>query len=170
MGKAHIMCIYSGLPPQFWNEFYLTAAHGHMKTTSQQLKGLMPWQLWDSCASDLSYLCEPGYWAFMLIVNKNNPKIYECSIKYILLGYNPDSRSYRCYDLKAKLIYSSYHVQFLESHKGHLHTLSSPLTPLSMLPPLPDVVLLPLTPLPTDVSTITLTIEPVMLNPPGLRL
>jgi transposase InsO family protein len=141
MGKARAMRLYSGLPPQFWDEFYLTASHVHAKTTSMQLRGTTPWQLWHGRTPDLSYLREPGCRAFVLILNKNNPKIYERSIECILLGYNPDSKTYRCYDPKTRQIYSSYHVNFLESHDGYLRHPSSPVTPLTEAPMLPKHVI-----------------------------
>jgi hypothetical protein len=120
MGKARTMRIYSGLLPQFWDEFYLTASHVHNKTTLSKLKGITPWQLWHNHRPNLLYLHEPGCCAFVLILNKNNPKIYECSIECILLGYNADSKMYCCYDPKSKQILSSYHVTFLESHDRYL--------------------------------------------------
>jgi hypothetical protein len=120
VGKAWTICIYSGLPPQFWDEFYLTASHLHGKTTSLELKGSTPWHLWYNHVPDLSYLPEPGCWAFILILNRNNQKIYEHSIECILLGCNTNSKTYRCYDPKTKQIYSSYHVSFLESYDGYL--------------------------------------------------
>jgi hypothetical protein len=139
------MRLYLGLPPQFWDEFYLTASHVHGKTTSAQLQGVTPWQLWHGCTPDLSYLREPGCWAFVLILNKNNPKIYKRSIECILLGYNTDSKTYWCYDPKTKQIYTSYHINFLESHDGHLHQPLSNYTPLQNAPALPqNIILAPL--------------------------
>jgi hypothetical protein len=150
MNKARTMRLYSGLPPQFWDEFYLTATHLHAKTTSKTLKGTTPWQLWYNRKPDLSYLREPGCRAFVLIVNKNNPKIYERSIECILLGYNPDSKTYRCYDPKTKQIYSSYHVQFLESHDGYLRVSNSTTDNTTIATPsLPATIISP----PSNVTT-----------------
>jgi hypothetical protein len=146
MGKARTMRIYASLPPQFWEEFYLTAAHVHAKTTSQSLQGKTPWELWHGKLPDLSYLREAGCRAFVLIVNKHNPKIYERSIECILLGYEPGMKAYRCYDQKTNQVYISYHVRFLESHDGHsrpppsTHSPSQPILeiPHTFLQPLPD--------------------------------
>src|ERR1700733_15182503 len=38
----------------------------------------------------------------------------------ILVGYNPKAKEYSCYNKKSGHIYSTCHVHFLESHKGHL--------------------------------------------------
>jgi hypothetical protein len=125
MNKARTMRLYAGLPPTLWDEFYLTASHLHAKTISKKLHRGTPWELWFRCKPDLSYLHEPGCCAFVLIVNKHNLKIYEHSIECILIGYNADSKTYRCYDPKTKIIHSSYHVQFLESQDGYIRTSST---------------------------------------------
>ena len=69
---------------------------------------------------------EIGCQAFVLILNKHNPKIYECSIECVLIGYDEKSKSYRCYNRATKQVHSSYHVRFIESHKGH--TTAKPIT------------------------------------------
>lgn len=102
-----------------WVEFYLAACHLHEKTPTKSLKGLTPYELWHEQKPDYSYIREIGCQAFVLIQNKHNPKIYERSIKCILVGYNPKAKEYRCYDKKTGQVYSTYHVRFLESHKGH---------------------------------------------------
>jgi hypothetical protein len=65
--------------------------------------------------------------AFVLIQNKSNPKIFEHSTECVLMGYNLNSKSYRCYNPKTKVIHNSYHVCFLESHEGQtrIHPLDS---------------------------------------------
>jgi hypothetical protein len=102
-----------------WVEFYLTACHLHKKTPTKSLKGLTPHKLWYNRKPNYSYIQEIGCKAFVLIQNRHNPKIYECLIKCILVGYNPKVKEYRCYDKRSGHIYSTYHVRFLESHEGH---------------------------------------------------
>lgn len=41
--------------------------------------------------------------------------MYERSIECVLIGYDPNSKAYRCYDRSARKVYSSYHVRFIES-------------------------------------------------------
>ena len=110
------MQIDARLPPYLWDEFYLTASHLHTRS----LKGCTPWELWFERKPDYSYLHEIGCRAFILIPKKDNPKIFECSIECVLIGYDPKSKSYRCYDCATQKIHSSYHVRFLESHDGHV--------------------------------------------------
>ena len=56
MGKARTMRLYARLPPKFWDEFYLTAVHLHVRTTSRPLKGKVPFEIWYGRKPDYSYL------------------------------------------------------------------------------------------------------------------
>ena len=38
----------------------------------------------------------------MLILNRHNLKVYECSIECILIGFNANSKVYKCYDRVTK--------------------------------------------------------------------
>ena len=113
------MCIYASLPTYLWDKFYLTASHLHAKTTTHSLKGSTPWELWHERKPDYSYMREIGCRAFVLIPNKNNPKIFERTIECVLIGYEPKSKAYRCYNCNTHKVHSSYHVCFIETHEGH---------------------------------------------------
>lgn len=120
MAKARTMRIYANCPPNLWDEFYLTAAHLHSKTLTRSLKeGITPWEKYHGRKPDYSYMREIGCHVFVLIQNKHNPKVYDRSIECILIGYNPNAKTYWCYDKESKKVISSYHVRFLESHDGH---------------------------------------------------
>jgi hypothetical protein len=74
---------------------------------------------------------EIGCKAFVLIQNRHNPKVYERSLECVLIGYEPNAKSYRCYHRPTKQVITSYHVRFLESHEGHT-PLSNPQQPNSL--------------------------------------
>ena len=76
MSKSRTMCLYANLLPFLWDELYLTASHLHAKTATHSLNGKMPWELWYRRKPDYSYMCEVGCRAFVLILNRHNPKIY----------------------------------------------------------------------------------------------
>ena len=116
MAKARTMRLYAKLPPYLWDEFYLTAAHLHAKTTTRSLDGTTPWEKWYNRKPDYSYMREIGCKAYVFIQNINNPKIYERSIECVLIGYDSKSKSYRCYNRATHKVHSSYHVKFVESH------------------------------------------------------
>ena len=80
---------------------------------------------------------EIGCRAFILIQNRHNPKLFKRSIECVLIGYDIRSKTYRCYDRHRKVVYSSYHVRFIESHEAPL--IPTPMTsesaPLPTEPP-----------------------------------
>ena len=118
------MRIYADCPPYLWDEFYLTAAHLHSKTLTCSLTGgITPWEKYHGHKPDYSYMHEIGCHVFVLIQNKHNPKVFDHSIECILIGYDPDTKTYRCYHWESKRVISSYHVRFLESHDGHMQPL-----------------------------------------------
>jgi hypothetical protein len=120
MAKARTMRIYAKCPPNMWDEFYLTAGHLQDKTTTRSLQGTTPWEKWYERKPDYSYMREIGCRAFVLIQPiKKNPKILVRSLECVLIGYDINSKSYRCYHRETNRVISSYHVRFLESHEGH---------------------------------------------------
>jgi hypothetical protein len=119
MAKAHTMRLYANLPTYLWDEFYLTAVHVHVRTTTCSVKGVTPWELWHGRKPDYSYMHEIGCRTFILIPDKHNPKILEWAIECVLIKYKLKSKAYRCYHRTTHKVYSSYHVRFIESHEGH---------------------------------------------------
>ncbi|KAJ6493100.1 hypothetical protein C8R45DRAFT_988932 [Mycena sanguinolenta] len=60
---------------------------------------------------------EIGCCAFVLKLLKNkNPKIFNCSIECVMVGYSPTSTgTYHCYDRKTGRIHVTWNVEFIES-------------------------------------------------------
>lgn len=129
-GKANAMRIHANLPPNMWDEMYLTASYLDERTPTASLpNGITPYEAWYGKPPDCSRLREIGCKAFVLILNRHNPKIFERSIECILVGYDRNAKTYRCYDRKTRKVYSSYHVSFVESHQlsQRPHTKPEPL-------------------------------------------
>ena len=117
MAKACTMCIYADCPPYLWDEFYLMAAHLHSKTITRSLNdGITPWEKYHECKPDYSYMHEIRCRFFVLIQSKHNPKVFIRSLECVLIGYDPNAKTYRCYHRESKKVISSYHIHFLESH------------------------------------------------------
>jgi hypothetical protein len=115
MEKTCSMRSYAKLPPSLWEDLYLTANHLHVRTLIKHASKT-PFELWHGRRPDYSYMREIGCSAYVLILNKHNPKIYECSIKCILVSYEMQSKSYLCWNRDDQKMYKSYHVKFIESH------------------------------------------------------
>lgn len=116
MNKARSMRSYANVPSNRWDEFLLTANYLHIRTPTRSLPcNVTPFEAYHNRKPDLSHLREIGCRAFVLIQNKHNPKIYERSIECVLIGYGPDSKTYRCYHRATRKLVQSYHVAFIES-------------------------------------------------------
>ena len=132
-----MMWIYADLPPYLWDEFYLTASYLHARTTTRSLNGSTPFMQWYKKKRNLSHLCEIGCKAFVLIQDRNNPKIYKRStIECTLIGYELNAKAYRCYHRTSRKIITSYHVSFIESHQVALSPprVNPPTSPLTQTP------------------------------------
>ncbi|KAJ3538090.1 hypothetical protein NMY22_g5310 [Coprinellus aureogranulatus] len=123
LGKANSMRLYAGCPRFLWDEFYMTAAYLHVRTTTRSLSAATLYEMWKGKKPDCSHLREIGCRAFVLIQpTKANPKINERLVECTLIGYETNAKAYRCYHHATKKVYISYHVCFLESHEGHAPT------------------------------------------------
>ncbi|KAG5731566.1 hypothetical protein E4T56_gene5461 [Termitomyces sp. T112] len=87
MGKSIAMRIYAKCPAFLWDEFYLTATYLHGRTKSLAVNGVTPDKLWYDKKPKYSHIHEIGCQVFVLILGKNNPKIYDRSIECVLIGY-----------------------------------------------------------------------------------
>ncbi|OBZ71895.1 Retrovirus-related Pol polyprotein from transposon TNT 1-94 [Grifola frondosa] len=117
MSKSRTMRLAAGVPENRWDEFYVTANYLTIRTPTASLHNtITPLQAYSGSPPDLSHLREIGCKAFILIQNRHNPKIYERSTECVLIGYGPDSKTYRCYHKPTHKVVSSYHVEFIESH------------------------------------------------------
>jgi hypothetical protein len=142
MGKANAMRIYAKCPPNLWDEFYLTASFLDERTPTVSLDGGTPYEAYYNRPPDYSRLREIGCQAFVLVLNRHNPKIYDRSLECVLIGYDLNSKTYRCYNRTTKQVYSSYHVRFIESHE----------TTSTMPPPPPNPTT---SPIPTSIPDIS---------------
>jgi GAG-pre-integrase domain len=122
--KARTMRIQCGLPPNRWDEFMSTACYLTVRTPSRSQAGTTPFEAYHGHKPNLSHLREIGSRAFVLIQNRHNPKLFGHSLECVLIGYDTNSKSYRCYHCASHRVFSSYHVVFIESHNASPHLLS----------------------------------------------
>jgi len=113
--SARTMRIAASLPPNRWDEFIITANYLHMLVPTKSLNNKTPFEAYHQRKPDVSHLREIGCRAFVLILNKHNPKVFQRSEECVLIGYGKDSKSYRCYHRATHKVFESYHVVFIES-------------------------------------------------------
>jgi hypothetical protein len=113
--SSRAMCLNAGLPPNQWDEFILTAAYLRIRVPTKSLKGITPLEAYSGVKPNVGHLREIGSRAFILILNKHNPKVYQRSEECVLIGYSKDSKSYRVYHRASHKVFESFHVVFIES-------------------------------------------------------
>ena len=119
MNRARSMRIACSAPLDMWDEFCATAAYLNNLTftsANHEHQGKSPYQLWHSRDPPLLHLHEIGCRAYSLVMT-HNPKLFECSVPCILIGYAPNSKAYRLWDPTTNRIFNSFHVSFIESHQ-----------------------------------------------------
>ena len=116
--KVRTMRIHCDLPPNRWDELVNTACYLTVHTPSCSLPNMTPYEAFVGIKPNLSHLREIGACAFVLVLNQHNPKLYQCSVKCVLIGYEANSKAYRCYHQASHKVFSLYHVTFIESHQG----------------------------------------------------
>src|SRR5882762_2116861 len=113
--SARTMRAAAQLPPNRWDEFIIMATYLRMRTATKSLNNITPFEAYHRHRPDISHLREIGCCAFVLILNKHNPKIFQHLEEHILIGYGKDSKTYRCYHRASHKVIESYHVVFIES-------------------------------------------------------
>src|SRR5882762_1424188 len=113
--SARTMRAAAQLPPNRWDEFILTATYLRMRVATKSLNNITPFEAYHRRKPNISHLREIGCRAFVLILNKHNPKIFQRSKEHVLIGYGKDSKTYRCYHRASHKVVESYHVVFIES-------------------------------------------------------
>jgi hypothetical protein len=122
--KAWTMRIQCGLPPNRWDEFMSTACYLTVCTPACSQAGITPFEVYYEHKLNLAHLRKIGSCAFVLIQNRHNPKLFECSLECVLISYDTNSKFYHCYHCVSHCVFSSYHVVFIELHNALPHPLS----------------------------------------------
>lgn len=109
------MCLGANLPDNRWDEFVVTAGYLRNRVPTKTLVKMTPFQAFFGSKPDVSHLREIGCQAFVLVLQKNSPKIYARSEECVLIGYGKDSKTYRVYHRPSHQVYESFQVVFIEA-------------------------------------------------------
>lgn len=113
MNKGRAMRIACNAPEYLWDEFAITASYLSTLTPSISLRGHTPFEVWHNRRPNLSHLREIGCKAFVLH-ETHNPKIRPRSYECVLIGYENNSKAYRCWHRPTGKIVISFNVSFVE--------------------------------------------------------
>jgi hypothetical protein len=161
------MRLTAGVPPNHWDEFIVTANYLHMLVPTKSLKNITPFEAYHLRKPDISHLREIGCKAFVLILNKHNPKVFQQSEECVLIGYETNSKIYRCYHHATHKVIESYHVVFIESKDQHEVPFCPGVTQgLDEEPLSPDTPPTPTSIIPTPTIPTPIPPAPVIPSPP----
>jgi len=102
-------------PPSLWGECVQTAAYLKDHTLTHTQKDKTPYEMYYARNPELSHLHELGCKAFVLIHSGDPPKLYSRSVEYVLVGYSPNSKAFRCWNKQTRHITVSRNIHFIES-------------------------------------------------------
>lgn len=73
-----------------------------------------PYELWNGKKPDIKYLATFGIKCFVHIPNQKRRKLDIVVVSMIFVGYDTNSKAYRCYDFQSQKIVISRDVRFSE--------------------------------------------------------
>ena len=104
----------SQLDGRFWDEALLTAAYIHNRVPTRALNGKTPHEAWFGRKPRVVHLRVFGSLAFAHVPKVGRSKLASRALRCIFLGYQPDAKAYRLWDIAAKTIIVSRDVDFWE--------------------------------------------------------
>ncbi|KAG8643955.1 hypothetical protein MANES_11G086565v8 [Manihot esculenta] len=102
-------------PLYFWSETLLTATHLINRLPSEILKWKSPYELVHGHKPKLDYLRVIGSLCFATNLSPGKTKFSVRGLPSVLLGYGPQQKGYKLYNLHTKQIYISRGVRFHEN-------------------------------------------------------
>jgi hypothetical protein len=112
---ARCMLKTKGLPGYFWGEAVSTAVFILNRAPTRALDGQTPYEAWHGERPAVHFLRTFGCIAHVKITRPNLKKLDDRSQKTILVGYEPGSKAYRCYDPISRRVIISRDVVFDEA-------------------------------------------------------
>ncbi|XP_073811912.1 uncharacterized protein [Musca autumnalis] len=111
MGRC--LLIDADLPKSFWGEAVSTANYIQNRVLTRATK-TTPYELWYGKKPDISNLHIFGSKCFVHIPSEKRQKLDSTANKMIFLGYDANSKGYRCYDASKNKVVVSRDVRFTE--------------------------------------------------------
>ena len=113
------------MPSSFWVEALSTTTYLFNRRPCQVTGQLTPFQLLLGAPPELTHLRVFGCLCFPNLAATASNKLSARSSACVLLGYPPDHRGYRCFDLSTRRVIISRHVTFDESRFPFHHEQSA---------------------------------------------
>lgn len=106
------------LPKKFWAEAINTAVYIRNRGPTKAVKGMTPYEALTGKKPNVSHFRTFGCIAYAHVAKDERHKLDPKAKKCIFLGYGPDAKGYRLYDLKSHKVIISRDVVFNELSTG----------------------------------------------------
>ncbi|CAM6106257.1 unnamed protein product [Calypogeia fissa] len=125
--------LFAALAPTiFWEEFVRAANYINNRCSTRALNEESPYQCITGTVPDVSHFRILGCCAYVHIPKENRNKLQPRTLKCVLLGYDDESKAYRCYDPINRRILISRDVICDETKRGEFTASQAPI-PTSIL-------------------------------------
>jgi hypothetical protein len=98
----------------FWVEVVAFLVYILNRSPTKSVKDKVPQEAWSGTKSSVSHIRIFGFKAYAHVPEEIRRKLDSISEKFILIGYNEKSKTYRLYNLVTKQFVVSRDVKFLE--------------------------------------------------------
>jgi transposase InsO family protein len=129
------LMIASSVPPQFWAKAVSTVTYLINIRPSLALRGGIPFECLCGKTPNYSSLRLFGCVCYVLLAPRERTKLTAQSIVCVFLGYSTEHKGYRCWDLVARRMRTSWDVIFDESGPFYPHS-TTDASPASLVDPL----------------------------------
>lgn len=113
------MAITSRAPASLWEEYLATANYINNRCSTRALNLSTPFESITNLKPDLCHLRIIGSTAYVHIPKDMRSKLYSKTMSAILVGYDSNSKAYRCFDPLTKKILISKDILFYEDTMGN---------------------------------------------------
>lgn len=118
MEMARCMLQDAGIPNVFWAEA-VNAVNYIQNRTLTRSTGKSPYELWFGRRPDVRHMHAFGSECYVHLPKEERRKLDRTATKMVLVGYDEQSKAYRCYDSDKKKLVISRDVRFVNNAAQH---------------------------------------------------
>lgn len=111
---ARCMLEDASLPNMFWAEAINTANYLQNRLPSRSIE-TTPFELWNNKKPELKHCVTFGTKCFVHVPSERRRKLDNTAIQMIFVGYDENSKAYRCFDQEKRRLVISRDVRFTQN-------------------------------------------------------